>query len=139
MTPLDSFHPRTEWLRWSRSTRAESPGVVPSHDRRTPLESFYPRTEGLPWSRSIPGQNDYSVVVRSEDRMTPLDFFCPEMKKKTNRVVPYQDRRTVQKSFHPKTELLLWSCSIPGQNDSLGVVPFQDRRTPQESFHPRTE
>ena len=46
MTPLESFYPRTEGLRWSRSILGliYSPGVVLSRYRMTPMESYYPRT-----------------------------------------------------------------------------------------------
>ena len=47
MTPLESFHSRTESLPLSRFIRGQkdSPGVVPSLYRMTPLESFHPNTE----------------------------------------------------------------------------------------------
>ena len=47
MTPLESFHRRTEELPWSCSIlgQNDSSGVVLSQDRMIPLKSFYPRTE----------------------------------------------------------------------------------------------
>ena len=46
---------------------------------------------------------------------------------------------TAMESFHPRTEGLPWSHSIPEQNDSPRVVLSQDRITPLELFYPRTE
>ena len=42
-------------------------------------------------------------------------------------------------SFYPRTECFLWSRSILGLNESLGVVLSQDRTTPLESLYPSIE
>ena len=67
MTLLESFHPRTEGLPWSRSIPGQNdyPAVVLIQDRMTTLKSFYPRTVGLTWSRSIAGHKDTPGVVLS--------------------------------------------------------------------------
>ena len=70
--------------------------------------------------------------------MTPLESFVLEWNDSPG-TVPSQDRIIPLESFHPRTEGLPWSRSIPGQNDSPGVVPSQDKITPLESFYIRTE
>ena len=75
-------------------------------------ETGGPQIHNLPWA---PKYLLAGLVVTSQDKITPLE------------------------KFHPRTELLPLSRSIPGLNDSPGVVLSQDRTTPMESFYPRTQ
>ena len=53
---MESFHPRTEGLPWSRSipVKKDSPVIVLSQDRITPLESFHPRKKMTPTESFLP-------------------------------------------------------------------------------------